>query len=165
LDRNGLPVSTETACRFQPKSRVENSEICMLKRLRSGALGEEMDRIAEHFAALGYKPGSAKIYISRLARFSAFAAHQAGMEAIDQGVIDRFLQSFATATPMISARTAIDHARRLAPRRFSAPPQMPDPDGPLLSTYLDHLRRVRGFAPKTCEGLLLAARRILGWFP
>jgi hypothetical protein len=28
LDRNGLSVSTETACRFQPKSHAENSEIC-----------------------------------------------------------------------------------------------------------------------------------------
>ncbi len=28
LDRNGLSVSTETACRFQPKSPVGNSEIC-----------------------------------------------------------------------------------------------------------------------------------------
>src|SRR5580692_6759949 len=28
LDRNGLSVSTETACRFEPKSPVGNSEIC-----------------------------------------------------------------------------------------------------------------------------------------
>ena len=30
LDRNGLSVSTETACRFEPKSPVGNSEICTL---------------------------------------------------------------------------------------------------------------------------------------
>src|SRR6478672_7206839 len=30
LDRNGLSVSTETACRFEPKSPVGNSEICRL---------------------------------------------------------------------------------------------------------------------------------------
>ena len=29
LDRNGLSVSTETACRFPPKSPVGNSEICI----------------------------------------------------------------------------------------------------------------------------------------
>src|SRR6478672_6398651 len=29
LDRNGLSVSTETACRFEPKSPVGNSEICI----------------------------------------------------------------------------------------------------------------------------------------
>ena len=28
MDRNGLSVSTETACRFPPKSPVGNSEIC-----------------------------------------------------------------------------------------------------------------------------------------
>jgi hypothetical protein len=33
LDRNGLSVSTETACRFQPKSPVGNSEICNCGRL------------------------------------------------------------------------------------------------------------------------------------
>src|SRR5258708_2159517 len=30
LDPNGLSVSTETACRFEPKSPVGNSEICNL---------------------------------------------------------------------------------------------------------------------------------------
>src|ERR1700758_3883279 len=34
LDRNGLSVSTETACRFEPKSPVGNSEIC-----RKGKVG------------------------------------------------------------------------------------------------------------------------------
>ena len=28
LGRNGVPVSTEIGCRFEPKSRAENSEIC-----------------------------------------------------------------------------------------------------------------------------------------
>jgi hypothetical protein len=32
LDRNGLSVSTETACRFEPKSPVGNSEICTIAR-------------------------------------------------------------------------------------------------------------------------------------
>jgi hypothetical protein len=35
LDRNGLSVSTETACRFEPKSPVGNSEIC--KQTEQGA--------------------------------------------------------------------------------------------------------------------------------
>ncbi len=38
-----------------------------------------------------------------------------------------------------------------------------DPDGPLLAAYLDHLRHVRGLEPKTCEGILKGARRILTW--
>jgi class 3 adenylate cyclase len=32
LDRNGLSVSTETACRFEPKSPVGNSETCKKRR-------------------------------------------------------------------------------------------------------------------------------------
>jgi len=31
LDRNGLSVSTEIACRFEPKPPAENSEICILE--------------------------------------------------------------------------------------------------------------------------------------
>jgi hypothetical protein len=43
LDRNGLSVSTETACRFEPKSPVGNSEICSGNRIRTlgpGVSGE-----------------------------------------------------------------------------------------------------------------------------
>jgi integrase/recombinase XerD len=137
----------------------------VLRRLRSGALGGEMDRIAAHFSEVGYKRASAKIYISQLGRFSDFAARNARTAVIDQTVIDRFMHSLRTAAPCIAARTAIEHARRVAPEQFSIPCRtMPDPHGPLLTAYLDHLREVRGLEPKTCEGLLLAARRILVWY-
>ena len=43
------------------------------------------------------------------------------------------------------------------------PPGDTDPDGPLLAAYQDHLLRVRGLEPKTCEGLLTSGRRILAW--
>ena len=36
--------------------------------------------------------------------------------------------------------------------------------GPLLTAYLDHMREVRGLEPKTCEGMLVTARRILAWY-
>src|SRR6476661_4994071 len=42
LDRNGLSVSTETACRFEPKSPVGNSEICI------DPFGPQPVRQAEH---------------------------------------------------------------------------------------------------------------------
>lgn len=137
----------------------------VLRRLRDGALGKEMDRIAAHFFDLGYDSASAKIYIGRLGRFSQFAGKGAGTATIDQDVIDHFLLSLPTVSPRVGARTAIGHARRVAPERFSAPcRQTPaDPDGPLLAAYLDHLLRVRGLEPKTCEGLLTAGRRILIW--
>ncbi|RJT23238.1 integrase [Mesorhizobium waimense] len=137
----------------------------VLRRLRSGALGGEMDRIAAHFSQVGYKHTSAKVYISRLARFSDFAARSARRATIEQDIVDRFVHSLRTATPRIAARTAIEHARRVAPERFSTPRRHTAPahDGPLLAAYLDHLRHVRGLEPKTCEGLLTSARRILTW--
>ena len=67
----------------------------VLRRLRSGAFGEEMDRIAAHFFEVGYKRASAKIYISQIARFSVFAVRHAGAATIDQDMIDRFVQSSA----------------------------------------------------------------------
>ena len=137
----------------------------VLRRLRGGALGGEMDRIAAHFSEVGYKRASAKVYLSRLARFSDFAARHARTATIDQTAIDRFVYSLRTPTPRIAARTAIEHAGRVAPERFSVPCRaISDPHGPLLTAYLDHLREVRGLEPKTCGGLLLAARRILVWY-
>jgi hypothetical protein len=50
LDRNGLSVSTETACRFEPKSPVGNSEICT-HTLPYRALGGEGGSLE---AALAY---------------------------------------------------------------------------------------------------------------
>jgi site-specific recombinase XerD len=137
----------------------------VLRRLRNGALGEEIDRLAAHLLELGYKHASAKIYISRLGRFSDYLARNAGASTIDRDMVDRFLCSLPTAASRIAARTAIEHARRIAPHRFSTQRHAPpDPDGPLLAAYLDHLRHVRGLELKTCEGLLLVARRILAWY-
>ena len=137
----------------------------VLRRLRSGALGDEMDRIAAQLAESGYKCASAKVYISRLSQFSDFAVRHSLSAMIDQTVIDRFVDSLPTAASRIAARTAIAHARRIAPERFSIPRGVvTDPNGPLLAAYLDHLRQVRGLEAKTCEGMLVIARRILAWF-
>ncbi|MES0033507.1 site-specific integrase [Mesorhizobium sp. M0040] len=137
----------------------------VLKRLRSGALGGEMDRLAEHFFMLGYKPASAKIYLSRIARFSQFAGPRSGPMPIHQDVIDSYLCTFTTDTPRIGAVSALGHARRVAPERFigSVPSVADDPDAPLLASFSDYLRKVRGLEPKTREGVLLGSRRFLDW--
>ena len=62
----------------------------VLERLRSGALGADMDRIAEHFFSLGYQRASAKLYLSRIARFSHFAASRCGSASIGEDIIDRY---------------------------------------------------------------------------
>jgi integrase/recombinase XerD len=138
----------------------------VLRRLRSGALGHEMDRFAAHFFQLGYKRASAKIYISRLARFSEFAAGVSATGPITQEVIDLFLQGFPTASPRIAAGTAIEHALRLAPERFSipVPPLIVDLNATLIAAYAGYLRGVKGLETKSCEGLLLGARRFLSAF-
>ena len=46
LDRNGLSVSTETACRFEPKSPVGNSEICMLAHKIRESMASEVKATA-----------------------------------------------------------------------------------------------------------------------
>lgn len=137
----------------------------VLKRLRSGALGGEMDRLAEHFFRLGYKRASAKIYLSRIARFSRFAGTRCGPMPIHQDVVDSYLRTFPTDTPRIGAMSALGHARRVAPERFiiSVPSEEDDPDAPLLASFSDYLRRVRGLEPKSREGVLLGGRRFLDW--
>ena len=96
----------------------------VLRRLRSGALGGDMDRIAAHFAETGYKHDAAKLYLSLLGRFSDFAARHALTATIDRTVIGRFLNSLPTASSRIGARTVIGHARRVG-RAFGLAPGWP----------------------------------------
>jgi integrase/recombinase XerD len=137
----------------------------VLKRLRSGALGAEMDRIAEHFSSLGYKRASAKIYLSRIGRFSHFAAAHCGSSSITEAIVDRYLHTFSTDSPRIGAVSALQHARRVAPERFigPSPSVVDDPDAPLLSSFSDYLSRVRGLELKSRDGVLLGARRFFAW--
>jgi integrase/recombinase XerD len=135
----------------------------VLKRLRRGALGAEMDRIAEHFSSLGYKRGSARIYLSGISRFGHFAAAHCGSSPIPKCVIDRYLHTFGTKSPRIGAVSALQHARRVAPERFIDSPCIVDPDAPLLNSFSDYLSRVRGLELKSRDGVLLGARRFLDW--
>jgi site-specific recombinase XerD len=135
----------------------------VLHRLRDGGLGGEMDRIANYLWEKGYKRSSAKIYLSRLGRFSDHLSHAARNTPISQTVIEAFLDTYPTKAPRASTHVAMELARRVVPERFVIPCVEPDPHSTLLDTYANYLRQVRGIAPKTCEGLRLAARRILGW--
>jgi integrase/recombinase XerD len=137
----------------------------VLKRLRDGVLGAEMDRIAGNLLSLGYKRASAKLYLSRIARFSHFAAAHCGSGPIGEGIVDSYLGTFATDSSRIAAVSALQHARRVAPERFitSEPSVVDDPDAPLLSSFSDYLSRVRGLEPKSRDGVLLGARRFLHW--
>lgn len=135
----------------------------VLRRLRAGGLGGEMDRVASYLWEKGYKRDSAKIYLSRLGRFSDHLSRAARNIPISQSVIDAFLDAYPTKAPRVSTQVVIELARRVIPERFVISCPEPDAHQTLLDAYTDYLRQVRGIAPKTCEGLLLAARRILGW--
>jgi site-specific recombinase XerD len=137
----------------------------VLKRLRSGALGAEMDRIAGYFSSLGYQRASAKVYLSRIGRFSHFAAEHCSSRLISEGLFDRYLRTFPTESPRIAAVSAIQHARRVAPERFIVTPPgvVHDPDATLLTAYSAYLIKVRGLEPKSRDGVLLGARRFLVW--
>ena len=57
----------------------------VLRRLRSGALGKEMDHIATHFFELGYKRGSARLCIPR--RMSVWPAAIHTRTPVGNGII------------------------------------------------------------------------------
>jgi integrase/recombinase XerD len=125
-----------------------------------------MDRIAEHFVRHGYKRATAKIYRIRISRFSHFAARCCGSTPISQEVIDRYLRTVATKAARAAVVSALEQAQKVARQRFiiSVPDVLDDPDAPVLVSYSDYFRRVRGLEPKSYEGILLGARRFLIWF-
>jgi site-specific recombinase XerD len=139
----------------------------VVERFRRDALGDEIDRIAAYLSRVGYKSDSAKLYLGRIAHFSAYAS-RCGCDKssrIPYELVDGYVRARPTAAARSTAQTAICHAARCCPERFAAAPhaKSSDPDGPLLAAYLQHLRVIRGLQPKSCDGLLLAARRMLAW--
>lgn len=137
----------------------------VIARFRSGALGDEIDRIAADLSRAGYKRDSAKLYLARIARFSAYATRCGCNKSmpIPLQIVDRYLQASPTSAARWAAHGPICFAARCFPERFEAEPSLDDPDSPLLSDYLQHLFVIRGLHRKTCEGLVLSARRILAW--
>ncbi len=139
----------------------------VIARFRCGALGNEMDHIAADLSKAGYKRTSVKLYLARIARFSAYAVGCgcSNSRPIPRKIVDRYLGARTTIGAHRAAQVAIGHAARCCPDRFAAPPSQdqPDPDYPMLAGYLQHLRVIRGLEPKTCEGLVLTARRMRAW--
>lgn len=139
----------------------------VIARFRSGALGNGIDRIATHLSRAGYKHDSARLYLARIARFSAYAARRGCDKAtpISAQIVDQFLRSRGARAARWRAQSAIGHAIRCLPERFATGPtqEAQDPDTALLKDYMQHVRAVRGLQAKTCEGMMLTARRMLTW--
>jgi hypothetical protein len=122
-----------------------------------------MDCIANGLSRVGYKRASARIYLTQIARFSRFAgkAGHEGPASIDRNIVERYLLEVGTT----SAKTAVNHAARFIRERFPEAREQEEaaenPHGPLLAAFEMHLRQVRGLQPRTCEGMILIARRVL----
>jgi len=137
----------------------------VIMRFRRGSLGNEIDCIAARLWDDGYKCASAKLYLARIARFSAYATRCGCSKSvpIPPGIVDHYLRGIPTIAARWGAQGAIGYAARSFPERFARRPLPTDPDGPLIADYLQHLRGIRGLHPKTCEGLALTARKMLAW--
>ena len=118
----------------------------VIARFRRGALGNEIDCIAADLSDAGYKRDSAKLYLARIARFSAYATGCGCGKStpIPAQIVDRYLRARPAAAARGAAHEAISYAARCFPDRFVAKPSQHDPDDPLLAAYLEHLRTIRG---------------------
>ena len=66
----------------------------VLRRMRLGPLGAEIDRVAEHLERTGYTYFSAKRYLSLIASFSRYALQSGCVQvtAVDHALVERFLR-------------------------------------------------------------------------
>lgn len=142
----------------------------VLRRMRRGPLAEDIDALAEDFARIGYARATVRRYLSLVASFSRYAdrAGHTRPEALDMALVERFLSRIPESAGTRSvARTALGHAVRRAARGdriASSLVPSDDPDARMLTAYGTYLRDVRGLQPRSCQGILLLARRLLQWY-
>jgi integrase/recombinase XerD len=141
----------------------------VLRRMRLGPLGTEIDIVADDLERTGYTYLSAKRYLSLIASFSRYALKSGcvRVQAVDRTLVERFLRrpSLSRSTATI-ARSALGYVLRRRGRpthavRLSASERR---DAVLLSRFDTYLRDVRGLEAKSREELLRAARRTIGWY-
>src|SRR5471030_1002189 len=150
------PRSSRLANRHRPSPLHQSSLMRSPRRPRNTNTCPLKGYVPRH------KPDSAKLYLARIARFSAYAIGCGCSKStpIPPQIVNCYLHARPTMAMRWAAHGAIDFAARCFPERFAVEPSQDDPDEPLLSAYLQHLCVIRGFHPKTCEGLVLTARRI-----
>jgi site-specific recombinase XerD len=140
----------------------------VLRRMRLGPLGTEIDKIATDLERAGYTRLSARRYLSLIATFSRYAM-QSGVRGrtIDRAIVERFLrrrsQSASTASV---ARSALGHVLRTLGRPASVVQLSVSErrDAALLTRFDAYLRDVRGLEAKSRDELCRAARRTIGWY-
>jgi len=148
----------------------------VLRRMRLGPMGTEIDTIDTEFVRLGYAQATRRRYLSLIATFSRYAAargHQLP-EQVDRDLAERFVRQIrASAGTRSLARTAtghvLRHLGRLGPGRFRRDAESPDPmrhgrKDSIIAAFEAYLRDVRGLQPRSSSEILLHARRTLRWF-
>lgn len=141
----------------------------VLRRMRLGSLGTEIDRVSDDVERTGYTYLSAKRYLSLMASFNRYALKSgcARVQAVDRTLVDRYLRRPSLSRSAAStARSALGHVlRRLGPH--ARPVRLSETerrDAVLLARLDTYLRDVRGLEAKSREELLRAARRTFGWY-
>ncbi len=90
----------------------------VIARFRRGTLGNEIDHIAASLSRVGYKRLSAKLYLARIAHFSAYATGCSKSVAISSQIVDRYLKARPSVAAHWAAQSAIAHAARCFPERL-----------------------------------------------
>ena len=122
-----------------------------------GRLAMRWTALRRIFPSLGYNPA-----LGQDLHWSTRQVQRVCRQRARTAMIDQDCHRSVSAQPSDGRVRALARERPSSTRagsrrrRFSIPCRQtpPDPDGPLLAAYLDHLLRVRGLEPKTCEGLL-----------
>jgi integrase/recombinase XerD len=142
----------------------------VLRRMRLGPLGAEIDTIAGDLERAGYTRLSARRYLSLTASFSRYAA-QAGyvrLRTINRALVERFLRCPSLSGDTASvARSALGHVLRYLGRRYPRPVRLSASErreSALLGGFDAYLRDIRGLEAKSREELVRAARRTIRWY-
>jgi len=141
----------------------------VLRRMRLGPLGTEIDVIADDLKNTGYTYLSTKRYLSLIASFSRYALKSGcvRIQAVDRSLVERYLRRRSRSrSTAITARSALGYVlRRLGrPARAVRVSASERRDAVVLSRFDIYLRDVRGLEAKSREELLRAARRTIGWY-
>jgi integrase/recombinase XerD len=141
----------------------------VLRRMRLGPLGAEIDAMASDLERAGYTRLSARRYLSLTARFSRYAmpSGYVRMRTIDRALVERFLRQRSLAGTTASvARSALGHVVRHIGQPQGSVHQSVSArrDAALLARFDAYLRDIRGLEPKSREELLRAARRTIDWY-
>jgi integrase/recombinase XerD len=142
----------------------------VLRRMRLGPLGGEIDRVANDLKRTGYTYLSAKRYLSLIASFSRYALQSGCVraDAIDDALVQRFLRRRSLShNTAIVARSALGHVLRDVMQQTRAvyvSGVSGQRDTMLLAEFDTYLRDLRGLEAKSREELIRAARRMIDWY-